>query len=154
MNATLTCLAVIALAGACVGQTAAAAGSPFEQRRTVAEAAGGGHRAKLFLEIAHDEMEAANQAFTDGDADKGQKLAADALRDAEQSSDASTKSGKRLKETEIDLRKLQTRTRDIARSLAIDDRPLLEKMVRQIEQLRQSLLDRMFGDKKKEKQKP
>jgi hypothetical protein len=145
---------ILLFAAAAGGQTPNPA-DPFVQRRTAAEAATGGHRAKMLVELARDEMEAANQAFTDGDADKGQKLAAAAAQDAEHSSEASAGSGKRLKETEIDLRKLQTRTRDIARSLALDDRPVLEKIVTQIEQFRQALLDRMFGDnKKKDKPKP
>jgi hypothetical protein len=121
---------------------------PFALRRAEAQAAREGHRAKLFVDLAHQEMEAADKAFTDGNVDLGQKLAADAGNDADEAGKTALESGKRLKDTEIDLRKLQTRTRDIGRSLAFDDRPPLTKIVERIEALREAILSRMFGGKK------
>ena len=124
---------------------------PFAARRTEAEAAREGHRAKLFVDLAHEEMEAADKAFTDGNVELGQRLAANSAVDAETGGKAAVDSGKRLKDTEIDLRKLQTRTRDIGRSLNFEDRPPMEKIVQRLETLRESILDRMFGPKKKGK---
>jgi hypothetical protein len=121
---------------------------PFASRRVEAQAAREGHRAKLFVDLAHQEMEAADRAFTDGNVELGQKLAADAGNDADEAGKTALDSGKRLKDTEIDLRKLQTRTRDIARSLAFDDRPPIAKIVERIEALREAILSRMFGGKK------
>jgi hypothetical protein len=134
-----------------VGGFADSHGTDFTARRAEAERASGGSRAKLFVDLAHDEMEAANQAFTAGDVEKGHKIAAESLADAQRGAEAAATSGKRLKETEIGLRKLELRTRDIARSLAFEDRPEVEKIGPQLEQLRQTLLDRLFSDKKKKK---
>jgi hypothetical protein len=123
----------------------------FAPRRAEAEAAREGHRAKLFVELAHAEMEAADKAFTEGNVELGQKLVASAGSDADQAGKAAVDSGKRLKDTEIDLRKLQVRTRDIGRSLAFEDRPPLEKIVQRIEAMREAILERMFSGKKKGK---
>jgi hypothetical protein len=124
---------------------------PFSPRRAEAEAAHEGHRAKLFVDLAREEMEAANHAFTDGNVDAGQKLVADVGKDADTATQAAVESGKRLKDTELDLGKLERRTRDIGRSLNFEDRPALEKLVQRIQDMRQALLDRMFGGKKKGK---
>lgn len=121
---------------------------PFAARRSEAEAAREGRRAKLFVELARDEMEAADHAFTEGNVGLGQKLAAQAASDADTSGKAAVDSGKRLKDTEIDLRKLQTRTRDISRSLNFEDRPPIDKIVDRIEAMRETILNRMFGGKK------
>ena len=103
------------------------------------------------MDLAHSEMEAADKAFTDGNPDLGHKLAAAAGKDADESGKAAVDSGKRLKDTEIDLRRLQMRTRDIAQSLAFEDRPPIEEIVKRIELMRETILDRMFGGRKKDK---
>ena len=132
-------------------QAQPAASDPFAAKRTEAQAAHEGHRAKLFVDLAHEEMEASNKAFTDGNVELGHKLASAAAADADESSKAAVESGKRLKDTEIDLRRLQTRTRDIGQSLNFEDRPPIEKIVQRIEVMREAILDRMFGGKKKGK---
>ena len=124
---------------------------PYAARRTEAQSAHEGHRAKLFVDLAHDEMEASDKAFTDGNVELGHKLASNAVNDADESSKAAVNSGKRLKDTEIDLRRLQMRTRDIAQSLNFEDRPPIEKIVQRIELMREAILERMFGGKKKGK---
>ena len=120
---------------------------PFAGKRAEAQASHDSHRAKLFVELAHAEMEAADKAFTEGYVDLGQKLAADSAADADQASKTAVDSGKRLKDTELDLAKLERRTRDIGKSLNFDDRPPIEKIVQRIQQMRQALLDRMFKKK-------
>ncbi|HZQ90916.1 MAG TPA: hypothetical protein VFA60_03900 [Terriglobales bacterium] len=124
-----------------------------EKLKQRAEAATGGTRARLFVEVARLEIEEANQHFTDGDVDKAHARVKDAVTDAEKGADAARISGKRLKDTEIDLRKLQRRTEDIRRSLALEDRPALQSMVERLEALRQQLLDKMFGHDNKNKSK-
>ncbi len=68
--------------------------------------------------------------------------------------DAASTSGKHLKQTEIELRKLRKRMHDIAETLAVDDRPPLQKAVDDIEQIRSDLLARMFGPQAEPKEKP
>lgn len=144
-------VAVLLCALVAGAQEKPAPADPFAALRTEAEAAHEGHRAKLFVDLAHDEMEAADKAFTEGNVELGHKLAASAGNDADEAGKAAVDSGKRLKDTEIDLRKLQTRARDIGRSLNFEDRPPLEKIVQRIEAAREAILSRMFGPKKKGK---
>ena len=139
---------LVLLCSLAFGQQPPQSSDPFASRRGEAQSASGGHRAKLFVELAHQEMEAADKAFTDGNVPLGQKLAADAGNDADEASQAALTTGKRLKDTEIDLRKLQSRTRDIGRSLSFDDRPPISKIVERIEAMREAILNRMFGGKK------
>lgn len=149
---TVLAMVILGASLALAQQTPAApAADPFAARRGEAEAARDGHRAKLFAELAHEEMEAADKAFIDGNVDLGHRLAAEAGNDADQASKAALDSGKRLKDTEIELRKLQFRTRDIGQSLNFEDRPPLDKIVRRIEAMREAILDRMFAGKKKGK---
>jgi tetratricopeptide (TPR) repeat protein len=119
-----------------------------------ADAAHGGEQAKLCLEYAHRLLEDANVLFTNGDVDKAQGEVAEVVEYSRKAADAASTSGKHLKQTEIDLRKLSKRLHDIAATLAVEDRPPLLKAVDDIEQIRADLLIRMFGPQAEPKGKP
>lgn len=127
----------------------AAPADPLQGLKQRAEASNGGSRAKLFSELAREELLVADQQFTSGAADAAQSRVASALEHATVATDAAVQSGKRLKETEIELRKLQRRTDELAHSVAFDDRPPVEAVVKQLEHLRSRLLQRMFSAKEK-----
>jgi hypothetical protein len=118
-----------------------------------ADAAQGGERANLSLEYAHRQLEDANTLYTQGDVDKAEAAIQEVLAYSHKAADAASSSGKRLKQTEIELRKLEHRMRDIGQSLNIDDRPPVEKAVQELEQVRADLLARMFGEKAEPKDK-
>jgi hypothetical protein len=118
-----------------------------------ADAAHGGERAALSMEYAHRELEEANNFYNQGDVEKAEAAVQEVLTYAQQAATAAATSGKRLKQTEIDLRKLQHRLHDIGQSLNIDDRPPVEKGVQQLEQIRADLLAKMFGEKAEPKGK-
>lgn len=118
-----------------------------------ADAAQGGERANLCLEYAHQELEGANALYTQGDVDKAEAAILEVVEYAHKAADAASTSGKRLKQTEIELRKIEHRMRDIGQSLNIDDRPPVDKAVQELEQLRADLLARMFGEKAEPKDK-
>ena len=118
-----------------------------------ADAAQGGERANLSLEYAHRELEDANNLYTQGDVEKAQAEIQEVMVYCRRAADAASSSGKRLKQTEIELRKLEHRMRDIGESLNIDDRPPVEKAVQELEQVRADLLARMFGAKAEPKDK-
>jgi hypothetical protein len=61
--------------------------------------------------------------------------------------DASIRTGKRLKDTEIAMRKMAARLRDIKRSLAFEDQAPVATAVDRLEQMRTELLSHMFGKK-------
>jgi len=107
----------------------------------------GGDRARYCIEYAHAELEYANDLFTKGDVDQAQAAINEVMDYVRKGAAAAKSSGKRLKQTEIDLRKLEKRMKDIGQSLALDDRPPVMKSVDEIEQVRAGLLAAMFGDR-------
>lgn len=112
-----------------------------------ADAAQGAERVNLSLEYARQQLEFANKLYTDGEVEKAEAAVGEVLTYSQRATQAATSSNKRLKQAEIDLRKLEHRMHDIGQSLNIDDRPPLEKGVQEIEQLRSDLLVKMFGPK-------
>ena len=126
---------------------------PSADLKAKADAAQGSERIGPSLEYAHQELEYANTLYTDGDVEKGEAAVNESLMYAKRAAAASAATNKRLKQTEIDLRKLEHRMRDIGQSLNIDDRPPVEKAVQELEQIRANLLAKMFGEKAEPKEK-
>jgi exonuclease VII small subunit len=118
-----------------------------------ADGAHGAEQVKLCLEYAQVELEQANALFTAGDVEQAQSAVGAVMEYLRKGVDAAKSSGKRLKQTEIELRKLEKRMKDIAESLNIDDRPAVLKSVDEIEQLRAGLLSAMFGPQSEPKAK-
>lgn len=110
-----------------------------------ADNAHGGDEAKWSIEYAQAELEHANDLFTQGDVDQAQSAVSSVMDYVRKGTSAAKSSGKRLKQTEIELRKLEKRMKDIAESLNLDDRPPVLQSVDEIEQLRAGLLAAMFG---------
>ena len=133
---------------------ALAASEPLPALKARADAAHGGEQAKLCLEYAHRILEDANALFTNGDVDRAQREIDEVVEYGRKAADAASSSGKHLKQTEIDLRKLSKRLHDIAATLAVEDRPPLQKAVEDLEQVRSDLLARMFGPQAEPKGKP
>jgi len=130
---------VLALAG-----PALATDSPAELKAR-ADAATGATQAKLCLEYAHVQLAVADNLFNQGEVEKGQAEIREVVDYAHKAANAASASGKRLKETEIDLRKLTKRMHDIGESLAFEDRDPVRKAVEEIDQIRSQLLVRMWG---------
>ena len=118
-----------------------------------ADSAHGGDQARLCVEYAQAELEHANDLFTQGDVDQAQAAVSEVMDYVRKGAAAAKSSGKRLKQTEIDLRKLEKRMKDIGASLNFDDRPAVMKSVDEIEQVRAGLLAAMFGEKAEPKGK-
>ncbi len=133
---------------------ALAANESLPALKARADAAHGGEQAKLCLEYAHRILEDANSLFTTGDVEKAQGEVGEVVEYAHKAADAASASGKHLKQTEIDLRKLSKRMHDIAETLAVEDRPPLLKAVDDLEQIRADLLTRMFGPQAEPKGRP
>jgi hypothetical protein len=110
-----------------------------------ADAATGGEQARLCLEYAHRQLADANNLFNQGDVEKGQADIREVVEYAHKAATAASASGKHLKETEIDLRKLAKRMHDIGETLAFEDRDPVHKAVDEIEQIRSDLMIRMWG---------
>ena len=126
---------------------------PLPDLKARADAAQGGERVALCLEYAHRELEQSNTLYTDGDVEKAEAGIQEVVAYSRKATETATGSNKRLKQTEIELRKIKNRMSDIGQSLNIDDRPPVEQAVKELEQLRASLLAKMFGEKAEPKDK-
>lgn len=122
----------------------------LDELKAKAETASGGDRAKLCARVAQEEVELANQHFTDGKVDEGHAAVREAVAYAEKARDAAVASRKQLKKTELSIGKTARRLSDINRTLALDDRPTVEQAVKELEHIQDQLLDAMFGQGKRQ----
>jgi hypothetical protein len=106
-------------------------------------------QANLCVEIALRQLDAADQLYEDGRVDPAKLAVGDIVKYAEMARDASVKTGKGLKNTEISVRKMAAKLRDIKRSLNFEDQPVVDAATQRLEDVRTDLLVRMFGKGKK-----
>ena len=72
----------------------------------------------------------------------------DVMTYSEKAHDAALASGNKLKNTEIALRKMAGKLRDIKRTLSFDDQAPVQAAADRLEALRTDLLSKMFGKRK------
>ena len=102
-------------------------------------------RPALYVEIAERELKSANELYTAGKVDEARTAVQDVVTYSEKAHDAAIQSGKRVKNTEIEFRKMAAKLRDIKRSLNFDDQAPVQAAAERLETLRTDLLSHMFG---------
>ncbi len=117
----------------------------IEEMAAHADAAPVGDRPALYIEIAERELKMADEAYTAGKVDDGQKAVQNIVTYSEKAQDASVQSGKRLKGTEIALRKMSAKLKDMKRTLSFEDQAPVQAAADRLEALRTDILQRMFG---------
>ena len=122
---------------------------PLEALKARAESARTQDQGPLFAAIARREVAEADRFYTEGDIAKAKQAVDDVVAYASRASEAAQKSGKHLKDTELSLRQTGRRLDDVRKTLSFEDRPYVEAAVKQVERLRQELLERMFGPQSK-----
>ncbi|HEV2022272.1 MAG TPA: hypothetical protein VGQ94_07050 [Terriglobales bacterium] len=125
-------------------------GETLEELKAKAAVTSGGEQALLCARVAREEVELANQHFTDGKVEEGQAAVRDAVAYAAKARDAARTSKKKLKQTEIAIGRAARRLNDISKTLAIDDRPTVEQAVKELGHIQDQLLDAMFGEGKRQ----
>jgi len=103
---------------------------------------------RLCTEIAERELKYADQLYSADNVERARAAVEDVISFADKASAASIQSGKRLKDTEIAMRKISTRLREMKRKLTFDDQAPVQMASDHIETLRTSLLAHMFKKKK------
>lgn len=121
----------------------------IEQLIARAEAAPPGDRAGLYLQIARRQAESADKLYQAGDAEAGNAALTDVVTYSGKASDAATRTGKKLKDTEIGLRKMAEKFRDVKHNLPFDDQAPVQQAIDRLEKMRTDLLSAMFGKKGK-----
>jgi hypothetical protein len=123
----------------------------LEQLIARAESAHPQDRAGLYLQIVRRQAEAADKFYEGGNVEAGSSAVADVVMYSGKASDTAISSGKRLKDTEIALRKMAERLRDLKRNLAFEDQAPVQQAIDRMERMRTDLLAAMFGKKKANK---
>jgi hypothetical protein len=113
-----------------------------------AETAKPDDRPALYVEVAQRQLEASDRLYTEGKTEEAMAAVADVSTYSDKAHNAALLSGKKLKQTEIALRKMAARLRDIQRTLSYEDQAPVQAAVERLENLRTGLQRRMFGKKK------
>jgi len=116
-----------------------------EELQRKIESAHGAKKAELLLQLSHGQVEQVDNLYHDGNADKAFDLLKEVGSNADQATSISLESGKRLKDTEIELRKLSERLQAIRQEASFEDRKPFDVSIQNLEQNRSKLLDRMFN---------
>ena len=116
----------------------------LEQLKARAETAAGKHEIELSIEIADRQLKATDEAYSAGDVDKAQAAMNDVIEYGVRAAKEATNTGKRMKQTEIALRKISDRLDEIGKSVDVDSRPPVKEAIRKLEAARNDLLFRMF----------
>lgn len=109
-----------------------------------AESAREGKQVELLLKIAQMQLQATDAAYTAGNTDQAQQNLRDVVSYASRAAQVAIDTGKKMKQAEINVRKISARLQDIARSLSFDDRAPVNTAVDTLEKSRTDLLARMF----------
>ena len=99
----------------------------------------------LYVDIAERQLKSADEFYSAGKSDEAGAALKDVVTYSEKAQNASIQSGKKLKNTEIALRKMAAKLRDIKRSLNFDDQAPVQTAADRLESLRTDLLTHMFG---------
>ncbi len=113
-----------------------------------AQSASVGQQPGLYINIAERELKLADQLYSADEIEKARAAVSGVVSYADKASDAAIQSGKDLKHTEIAMRKMSFKLRDMERKLSVNDQPPLQDASDHLEGLRTKLLASMFKKKK------
>ncbi len=140
---------VVALALALAFPCAAAKEETVDELKARVESARPEDRADLCIRIAQRQLQNADKLYIDGKVDQARAAVDDIVSYSEKARDAATQGKKRLKNVEINVRKMAEKLRDIKRTLAFDDQPPVEAAIHRLEDVRTTLLKEMFAKENK-----
>lgn len=125
-----------------------AAKETVQQLAARAEAARPEDRPGLYIEIAEHQLKASDEFFRAGKDDEAMAALKEVVTYSEKAHDAAIAAPNKLKGTEIALRKMAAKLRDIKRTLSFDDQAPVQTAADRLEVLRSDLLAKMFAKKK------
>jgi hypothetical protein len=144
---------VVVLALALASAYVTAKEETVDELKARVESARPDDRADLCIRIAQQQLRNADKFYSDGNADQARAAVDDIVGYSEKARDAAKQAKKRLKNVEINVRKMAEKLRDIRRTLAFDDQPPVEQAIRRLEDIRTALLKEMFAKDAAEEKK-
>ena len=110
-------------------------------------------RPEIAIKIAQNQLRNADKLYNDGKEFEARDAVTDIVAYSEKASEAAQQTKKRLKNVEIDVRKMADKLRDIKRNLAFEDQPAVDQAVHRLEDMRTKLLNEMFAKEEKKYKK-
>ena len=110
-----------------------------------AETASVEDRPGIYIRIAELQLDAADKLFVEGKANEGHTALADVVSYSEKAGGAAARSGKKLKNTEIAVRKMSRKLRDVKHMVPFEDQAPVQDAIDHLERVRTDLLTKMFG---------
>jgi K+ transporter len=117
----------------------------LEELTARAETANVDERAGVCVRIAEHQLQAADKLFVESKSEEARAALDDMVKYSEKARDAATKSGKKLKPTEIAVRKMAHKLRDVKHTVSFEDQPRVQEAIEHLERVRTDLLAKMFG---------
>jgi hypothetical protein len=99
---------------------------------------------ELYTKIAERQVDALDRAYNGGTEKDAQAALTDVVNYGVKAAQVSSETGKRMKNTEIAIRKISLRLEAIRKTLDIDDRAPVGEAIQKLEAARTELLNRMF----------
>jgi len=99
---------------------------------------------QICITIAERQVAAANELFRQNKSEEAQAAVRDVVTYSGQARDAAAVTGRRLKSTEIDVRKMAHKLDDIKRPLSLEDQAPVQAAITELEKIRTDLLNKMF----------
>jgi hypothetical protein len=122
-----------------------AAKETVQQLAARADAARPEDRPGLYVEIAERQLKAMGELFAAGKDEEAIAAVKDVVTYSEKAHDAAIAAHNKIKNTEIALRKMAAKLRDVKRTLTFDEQAPVEAASDRLEALRTDLLAKMFG---------
>jgi hypothetical protein len=127
----------------------AATDPSLQELEARADAAPLEERPQLYVEIAQQQLAAASESYKVGNAEQARVAVDDVVLYSGKAREASIRSGKKLKNTEISVRKMAKKLRDLKHTLNFDDQAPVQVAADQLEAMRSELLSHMFSKGKR-----
>ena len=139
-------LFVLSVFSASATPTQSATVEELKARLTSARA---GDRIQLCIEIAEQQLEAADKFYLTDETEKARAALDDVASFAEQARDSSVQLHKRQKQTEIAVRKMVRKLFDIKRAVNHEEQTPVQAAIDRLQRVRDDLLAAMFPKERK-----
>src|SRR6266851_9496980 len=119
----------------------------IEQLIARADAARPDQQPDLYMQVAQRELKSATEAYKTEQMEEFRTAVQQIVKYSDSAHSAAFHSGKDLKPTEIKIREIAIRLRDIKLNVEADEQPAVQAAIERLESFRTELLHSMFGSK-------
>lgn len=138
-------LTIVVLVGMSVYAFASKDQASVQDLAARADAAAPGDRPPLYIEIAQRQLKSADDLYIEGKVDLAQSAVEDVVTYSSKAHDAAVQSNKKVKNTELAVRHMARRLRDLKHTLNFEDQPPVQTAAERLQSLADDLLKHMFG---------